>query len=419
MLKSFKKYISAVSTAVLMSSMLLGAASAAPDEQAVSGKGPYRIVALGDSLTVGYEPGKSETERPYGFVDRLQEQGLLHGNTSTVNVGIAGLKSGGLQNFVEAVKKGQAITADEIQPNLIDPRTPQIGAAAAQTKTELTAADAITITIGGNDMSELLNTAGKLSETELQTRVEQLFKLYTDSMGVVVADLHELNPDVLIVVADQYQPMPEIADSALYPKLEKVAESFTGVIDKMAADFGTQGINVKVAHVAKEFIGGEGTMTHIIKDRDIHPNQLGYEAMAKVFSEVIWGSYTKLAVHEAGTPMGIFVQGKELNTPYKPVIRQNLNFVAIKDIVDAIGATSKWDNKTSSATITHDGHTVVITIGSKSVKVDGKAVPVDAAAFLNKVGKESKTYVPLAALAQGLGFDVQYVAKLRTAFINP
>ncbi len=404
---------------MLMSTMLLGAASAAPVAEAAGEKQPYRIVALGDSLTVGYEPGKSETERPYGFVDRLQEQALLHGRAETVNVGIAGLRSGGLLNFVEAVKKGQAITADAIQPKLADPRAAQIGAAAVQTKSDLAAADAVTITIGGNDLSELIAGAGKLSDADLQARTQELFKLYTDSMGVIVADLHELNPDALIVVADQYQPMPEVADKALYPKLGQTAEAFTGVIDKMAADFTAQGINVKVAHVAKEFVGGEGTMTHIIKDRDIHPNQLGYEAMAGVFAKVIWGSYTKLAAHEAGTPMGVFVKGKELNTPYKPVIRQNLNFVAIKDIVDAIGATSKWDNKTSSATIAYEGHTVVITIGAKTVKVDGKAVPVDAPAFLNKVGKESKTYVPLAALASGLGLDVQYVNNLRTVMINP
>ncbi|MFU1796125.1 stalk domain-containing protein [Paenibacillus azoreducens] len=419
MRKSFKKYISAVSTAVLMSTMLLGAASAAPAANDAGDKQPYRIVALGDSLTVGYEPGKSETDLPYGFVDRLQEQALLHGRAETVNVGIAGLKSAGLLNFVEAVKKGEAITADEIQPKLPDPRTPQIGAAAAETKADLGKADMITITIGGNDMSELLSTAGKMSEADLQTSLEQMFKLYADNMGVIVTDLHELNPNALIVVADQYQPMPEIADGALYPKLEKAAEAFTGVIDKMAAGFVEKGIQVKVAHVAKEFVGGEGTMTHIIKDRDIHPNQLGYETMAKVFSNVIWGSYTKLVAHETGAPMGVIVKGKELDTPYKPVIRQNMNFVAIQDIVNAIGAKSKWDNKTSSATITYEGHTVVITIGSKTVQVDGKPVPVEAAAFLNKVGNESKTYVPLAALASGLGLDVQYVSKLRAVFINP
>jgi lysophospholipase L1-like esterase len=399
--------------------MLLGAASAAPDVQTETEKKPYRIVALGDSLTVGYEPGKSETDLPYGFVDRLQEQALLHGRAETVNVGIAGLKSGGLLNFVKAVKKGEAISADEIQPKLPDPRTPQIGAATAETKADLANADVITITIGGNDLSELVGTASKLSDTDLQTRLGQLFKQYTDSMGVIVADLHQLNPDALIVVADQYQPMPEIADHALYSKLENAADAFTGVIDKMAAGFVGQGIQVKVAHIAKEFVGGEGTMTHMIKDRDIHPNQLGYEAMAKVFSEVIWGGYTKLAAHEAGAPMSVIVKGKELNTPYKPMIRQNLNFVAIKDIVDAIGATSEWDNKTSSTTITYEGHTVDITIGSEIIIVDGEPLSVEAAVFLNKIGNESKTYVPLAALASGLGLDVQYVSKLKTVFINP
>ncbi|MET3547666.1 lysophospholipase L1-like esterase [Paenibacillus favisporus] len=420
MLRTVHKYIGSLSVALLSSALVLSAAGAAPaSSPQAAAKEPYRIVAFGDSLTVGYEPGKGEKDVPYGFVDRLQEQGLLHGRTETLNVGIAGLKSQGLQNFVEAVAAGQPIGAEAIQPNLPDPRTAQIGAAAPQTQAAVKAADAITITIGGNDMSQLLETGSQMTDQQLSDRVQELFKLYSDSMKVVLDDLHGLNPDALIVVADQYQPMPEIADKALYPKLGQAAQAFTDVIDKMAASYQSQGVNVKVAHVAKEFVGGEGTMTHIIADRDIHPNQMGYEAMAKVFSEVIWGGYTKLAVHEVGAPMGIIVGGKELNTPYKPVIKNGANFVAIQDIVNAVGATSKWDGKTSSATISYAGNTVVITIGASSVKVNGQPVAVGAPAFLNKVGKESKTYVPLAALAQGLGFDVQYVAKLRTAFINP
>ncbi|GAB6992275.1 hypothetical protein JCM16418A_43260 [Paenibacillus pini] len=419
MQKSWKKYISAMAGTALLAAMLGTAVGAAATTTGIATMDPYRIVAIGDSLTVGYEPGKSEKNIPYGFVDRLQEQGLLHGRSWTVNAGIAGLKSTGLLHYVEAVKAGQPITADAIQPNLPDPRTPQIGAATAQTKADLESADVITITIGGNDFMELIQGATKLSEDELNGRMEQLFKSYSDSMNTVINDLHELSPKALIVMADQYQPVPEIGDKVLYPKLMKAAASFTNLTDKLAAGYQTQGINVKVAHVAKEFVGSEGTMTHMIADRDIHPNQLGYEAMAKVFAESIWGSYSKQIVHEAGEPMGIIVSGKELNTPYKPVIRKNMNFVAIKDIVDAIGAKSTWDNKTSSATISYAGSTVVVKIGASSVKVNGEVIPVAAPAFLNKVGKESKTYVPLAVLASGLGFDVQYVPNLRTAFINP
>ncbi|HER2209500.1 TPA: hypothetical protein VJT00_001852, partial [Streptococcus pyogenes] len=39
----------------------------------------FRLITLGDSITVGYEPNLKEL--PYGYVERLQEQGLLHGRT--------------------------------------------------------------------------------------------------------------------------------------------------------------------------------------------------------------------------------------------------------------------------------------------------------------------------------------------------
>lgn len=117
--------------------------------------------------------------------------------------------------------------------------------------------------------------------------------------------------------------------------------------------------------------------------------------------------------------MSIVVKGKELNTPNKPILKNGQNFLALKDILNAVGANGKWDNKTSSATVIYGGRTVVISIGSKTIKVNGTDVAIDTPAFLHKVGKEDKTYLPLAALATGLGFDVNYSSKLRTAFINP
>ena len=82
--------------------------------------------------------------------------------------------------------------------------------------------------------------------------------------------------------------------------------------------------------------------------------------------------------------MRIIVKGQELNTPYKPILRDNLNYVAIQDIVDAVGATTTWENKTSSATITFGDQTVVVKIGAKTVQVNGTAIPIDTPAFLQK-----------------------------------
>lgn len=377
----------------------------------------FRLVTLGDSITVGYEPNLKEL--PYGYVERLQEQGLLHGRTQVDNYGIAGLKSSGLKNFADAIKEGKALTSEAIQPSLPDPRAAQVGANIAAIRESVAGANLVAITIGGNDVSELLGSADKLSDAELEAKVKELLSSYTANVSAVINDIHEINPNAKIVIADQYQPMPEVAGKALYAKLMEASQGFTATIDGIATEFSAKGIDVKVAHVAKEFVGGEGTMTHMIKDRDFHPNQFGYEAIAKVFAETIWGDYTKLTAPAAGQPMNIIVSGKTLDTPYKPINRNGKNFVAIQDIVNAVGAITVWDNKTSTATITYGDRKVAVKIGATAVQVNGASVAVDTPAFLNKVGTESKTYVPLAMVAEGLGFDVQYVANLKTVFVNP
>jgi len=389
----------------------------APKKDAAAVTKEFRIVTLGDSITVGYEP--KMTTAPYGYVERLQEQGLLHGRTQVDNFGIAGLKTSGLKNFTDAVNEGKTLTADAIQPNLPDPRAGQIGANTASIRESIAQANLVAMTIGGNDVSELLGTANTLSDQELQEKVKELLATYTTNVTAIINNIHAVNPSARIVIADQYQPMPEVAGKELYAKLMQASQGFTQTIDGIAAQFAAQGTDVKVAHVAKDFVGGEGTMTHMIKDRDFHPNQFGYAAIAEEFAKTIWGDYTKLAAPDAGQPMNIIVSGKTLNTPYKPIIRNGKNFVAIQDIVNAVGAKTVWDNKTATATITYGDRKVAVKIGANALKVNGTSVAVDTPAFLNKVGKESKTYVPVAMVAEGLGFDVQYIAKLKTVFVNP
>ncbi|OAB39501.1 stalk domain-containing protein [Paenibacillus glacialis] len=419
-MSQLKKCISAATGIVLLSALLIGSVSASTVVQGQEAQAKsYRIVALGDSLTVGYEPKMDVNSKPYGFVERLYEQGLFHGRTTISNYGILGLKGAGLEHFVEAAEKGQPISADAIQVGLPDPRAGEIGASAVQLNADIASADLITITIGGNDFRPIIEGALTPGSGDFNSSMENLFTSYITSMTSIIGNLHELNSDALIVVADQYQPIPAIANQATYPKLIAASETFSGVVDKMAAGYQTQGVNVKVAHIAKEFVGGEGTMTHIIADRDIHPNQYGYETIAKVFAGTIWEEYRKPTTVDNTLPMTIVVKGQELKTPYQPVLRNGQNYVAIQDIVNAVGATSKWDSRTSSATISYGTQTVIIKIGSTSVMVNGQSVTVDTPAFLNKVGKEDKTYVPLAVLATGLGLDVEFSPKLRTAFINP
>ena len=415
---SIKNKVRTCSVSLIAIGFLLGTGPLSVQAQEITKE--HRIVTLGDSITVGFEPGMEDFKTsPYGYVERLEEQALLHGRTKVSNYGIAGLKTSGLLQFTDAIAKGEKKSSEAIQEALPDPRVGDFTDQIKQTQTEVTEADVIAITIGGNDVSELLVTGESLTDAQLSERVKELLSRYSEQVTSSVSYLHALNEDALFVIADQYQPLPKVGNEALYNKLMGAAALFTDTVDTVAAQLNEQGVRIKVAHVAKEFVGGEGTMTHMIRHRDFHPNQYGYEAIAEVFAKVIWGDYVKLQIPDREEPMNIFVSGRQLATPYKPVLKNNQNYIAIQDIVEAVSAESKWDNQTKSTKITYGTKTVEIKVGSKNVLVNDQSIPVATPAFLQKVGKESKTYVPLALVAENLGFDVQYQSKLKTVFINP
>lgn len=409
--------VSAVAGALALILILVSGIAAKPT-QAAPAVDDYLIVALGDSITAGYEPGMTEQSVPYGFVERLKEQGLFHARTSAVNYGILGLTSEGLKNYVTAIQKGVPVAGADIQANLPDPRIASFASGVAQAKADLQKADLITITIGGNDLLKLLPDMKNISLDQLRAQGDEVLTHYGDNLREIVRILQELNPSAQIVIADQYQPVPKLAGTAIYDELQQLAGKFTGIVDGIVADHAGDAKPVKAAHVAAAFIGREISLTHIFSDTDIHPNQAGYEEIAKIFAESVWGSYRTTTAKTGGAPISVVVKGQELNTPYPPILKNGQTFVAIKDITDAVGAQSKWDSRTSTATITYGSRTVVIPIGAKQIKVDGTPATTATPAFLQKVGKENKTYVPLALLVQGLGLDVQYSSKMKTVFIN-
>ncbi|WP_410770818.1 stalk domain-containing protein [Fontibacillus sp. BL9] len=375
------------------------------------------IVALGDSITAGYEPGMNEASVPYGYVERLKEQALFHGRAEVVNYGILGLKTDGLLNYVSAINEGKAVTASDIQEGLRDPRLAGFAAGAAEAKSKLEQADVIAITIGGNDVSALILEAKNMTNDELTAKAAELLNTYRTNVQQTLTLLTEINPNAQIVLADQYQPVPKVAGAAVYDQLIKASGSFTAGVDELASAFAKEGKQVKAVHVAEAFVGKELSLTHIFNE-DVHPNQSGYEVIAKIMAQNIWGGFLETAAKSGKAEISIVVKGKELSTPYAPVLKKGQTFVALKDITDAVGGQSRWDSKAGTATITYAGRTVVIPVGAKQISADGVKVDTATPAFLHKVGQEQKTYVPLAVLIAGLGLDVQYSPKMKTVFIN-
>jgi lysophospholipase L1-like esterase len=370
----------------------------------------YQYIAFGDSVTVGYEPNIDSEANIYGFVDRLYEQALYNGRVEAVNYGILGLTSTGFKHLIQAVHDEKEMTADDIQLNLKDPRVNQMISDTPQIKSEIEEANLITITIGGNDFYHLYTEMQGMTETEFENLVHERLALLKENMNITLDLLFQLNNNVTIVITDQYQPYPEMKNET-YPQLEKAKEMFTKNLNSIVTQYLEQGFDIRAAYVAEPFTNKTLEWTHIM-NYDIHPNQLGYKKLAEIFAEVIWGVYHSPVKKD---PIGIIVGGKELDIPYKPVIINNRTFIPVREYSEALGAEVKWDQELKSAMVLYNGITVRYNIGSDIIYIGDQEVKVSSQVELIN----EKTYVPLRAIAEGMGFDVKYVHKTRTAYINP
>jgi len=381
----------------------------------------YHIVAVGDSLTVGYINGmeKEANPVPYGYVERVYEQALFHGLRASVsNYGILGLTTEGLQHYIEAAEKGEAVTAADLPFGTTkDPRIEQLAAATPQLYADLRAADLVTITTGSNDFLAVFD---KLTAGTGASAVAQMLPVFEQQLEASLRAVISINPKAAIVVSDLYNPAPHnnlfISEEA-YQALAQASLDVRSRIENVTKKLTDEGFNVSVAYVGDPFLGHELEYTTVVKG-DFHPNAKGYTSMGKSFSQAVWGDYREAALRAADVPISVVVAGKELQTANKPVLKNNKTYVPMRDITDAMGALLKWDNKTQTATVTLGDRVVAITIGAKTMVINGKTVALDTPAYLQKVGKETKTYLPLAALSDGLGFQVIYRGTLKTAFIN-
>lgn len=392
----------------------------------------YRIVAVGDSLTAGYEYGFTEQSIPYGFVEHVYEQALFHGlRAEYINYGVLGLQTSGLKRWIEAVVSGASVKSSDIQSGLPDPRAERIFAETSLLRSALSEADLIVMTIGGNDLYAVLDKLNKGADHAETTAVlDKALDTYETELEAALRLLLSQQPNAQIIIADQYLPIPPPLKVGslifpLYPEadrlflkdsIKQLRERLNQIIERLVKE----GFNVKIANVSSSFIDNELSYTSIAKG-DIHPSRAGYAAMGKSFSKAIWGDYriVKPRAKDSEAALTIVINGKEMISANKPMVVQNRTFVPLRSIADALGATTKWNAAAQTATIKVADRAVDITVGQSSFRENGTVKALNAPpAFIHTVGKASTLYVPLAALSEGLQFQVIYRDTLKTVFIN-
>ena len=245
--------------------------------------GPTRILALGDSITTGYGLNNPENEC-----------------------------------FTALLGEGYSINNKAVNGNTVTGIANQLKTGAI-TQQEIAAADAITITIGGNDLLALLyakaaayNTGNKNLELALLTSAPALLdknspdylinspeftatlSLYQETLTAVTTALRQANPDVKIIVATQYNPYMEckgitlqgVSLEPLYAGVEDGVNSLNAAILTGAETGGYRVADVKTAFDAAHSAGSDLSNANpdmAALDLDFHPTAAGHAVLAQAF----------------------------------------------------------------------------------------------------------------------------------------
>lgn len=111
---------------------------------------------------------------------------------------------------------------------------------------------------------------------------------------------------------------------------------------------------------------------------------------------------------------GIIVNDHIVYSDVYPYIKNSRTYVPIRFIAEELGYDVKWDGANKKVTMTNDGTTVELTIGSNKMVVNGKAVLLDAPAEI----RDDRTFVPLRAIAEAFGEKVDYSKDYKAVYIG-
>lgn len=111
---------------------------------------------------------------------------------------------------------------------------------------------------------------------------------------------------------------------------------------------------------------------------------------------------------------GIIVNDHIVYSDVYPYIKNNRTYVPIRFIAEELGYDVKWDGANRKVTMTNDGTTVELTIGSNKMMVNGKTVLLDAPAEI----RDDRTFVPLREIAEAFGEKVDYSKDYKAVYIG-
>ena len=98
------------------------------------------------------------------------------------------------------------------------------------------------------------------------------------------------------------------------------------------------------------------------------------------------------------------VNGSSRTIPAPPVIREGRTLVPVRVVSEAMSASVYWLEKTKQIRIVEGGNEIILTIGSKEMKIGGVTKTMDVEPMM--IG--GSTYVPLRFISENLGAEIAW-----------
>ena len=119
---------------------------------------------------------------------------------------------------------------------------------------------------------------------------------------------------------------------------------------------------------------------------------------------------TGMASAKAASAPTVWLDGEQMTFEVAPVIENDRTMVPYRAIFEKLGYQVGWDADTRSVTAAKGNTTMKLTIGSKTVTVNGGTVTSDTAPVI----RQDRTLVPLRLVSEYSGCDVLWDKDTRT-----
>ncbi|WP_410770433.1 copper amine oxidase N-terminal domain-containing protein [Fontibacillus sp. BL9] len=115
-------------------------------------------------------------------------------------------------------------------------------------------------------------------------------------------------------------------------------------------------------------------------------------------------------------PLRVEVDGERIYFPdAQPFADKNQRVqVPVRFVSEALGADVDWKSATKTVTVVLNSDSIILTLDKKAYTVNGQKKQMDTAALR----KESRTFVPLRFVSEGLGATVEWDAAINTVLIT-